>query len=146
MTEAIDSYYLLDANVLVALTNVAHVHHRQAHAWFAGIDRWATTPITESAFLRLQMNPAVVGQAIGFSAAQAALRALRSSPGHAWLPDDTTLADPVISCTSLMGHRQVTDFHLVNCAARAGARLATFDASLARALGRQANHVLVIPD
>jgi len=125
--------YLLDANVLIALTNAGHVHHGAAHRWFATISSWATTPLTETAFVRLTCNPAVVGQEIPPSVAVDALAALRAAPGHRWLPDDTTLATPVIALT-LGGYRQVTDFHLVNLAASNGAVLATFDTRLPSAL------------
>jgi hypothetical protein len=40
--------YLLDINVLLALTDPMHVHHDVAHQWFAqtGRHRWATCPLT----------------------------------------------------------------------------------------------------
>ncbi|MBD8057956.1 PIN domain-containing protein [Cellulomonas sp. JH27-2] len=125
--------YLLDANVLIALTNAGHVHHGAAHRWFATISAWATTPLTETAFVRLTCNPAVVGQDVAPTTAIGALSALRAQPGHRWLPDDTTLAAPAVTLT-LGGYRQVTDFHLVNLAASTGAVLATFDARLPAAL------------
>lgn len=57
--------YLLDVNVLIALTNPNHIHHDAAHRWLAGVvghATWATTPLTEAAFLRLMLNPAVTGR------------------------------------------------------------------------------------
>jgi toxin-antitoxin system PIN domain toxin len=138
--------HLLDANALIALANAGHVHHRSAHRWFAGVRRWATTPITETAFLRLQSNPAVTGRRITPSEARQALVAIRSQPGHTWIPDGSSLAEPVIRCDALIGHRQVTDFHLVNLAATAGAVLATFDSGIRAALlGRDQDLVVLIP-
>ena len=47
--------FLLDANVLIALIDPAHVQHDAAHAWFAahGQRSWATCPLTENAVLRI---------------------------------------------------------------------------------------------
>jgi toxin-antitoxin system PIN domain toxin len=141
-----DRLYLLDANALIALANAGHVHHGAAHRWWADVQRWATTPMTEAAFLRLQSNPAVTGRQISTSAAREALAAIRRQPGHTWIPDGTSLAEPVIRCDALIGHRQVTDFHLVNLAATAGAVLATFDAGIRAALlGPDRDLVALIP-
>ena len=129
-----DPLYLLDANALIALANAGHVHHHAAHRWFAHATRWATTPMTETAFLRLQSNPLVTGRQISPAAAREALGAMRGLPGHTWIPDGTSLAEPMIRCDALVGHRQVTVFHLVNLAATAGAVLATFDSGIRAAL------------
>ena len=47
--------YLLDVNVLIALTDPAHVQHEPAHDWFArtGQRAWATCPLTENGLLRI---------------------------------------------------------------------------------------------
>jgi toxin-antitoxin system PIN domain toxin len=129
-----DPPVLLDVNVLLAMANEHHVHHGAAHAWFTGVQRWATTPLTESAFVRLQSNPTVTGQDTSCAAALAALVAMRQHPGHVFLPDDASLAAPLIETVGLVGHRQVTDLHLVNLCAAAGCFLATFDAKIAAAL------------
>lgn len=125
---------LLDVNLLVALVNEHHVHHHFAHTWFGSVSRWATTPLTESAFLRLQSNPVVTGQDTSCAEALAALAAMRDHPGHLFVPDDASLAAPVIETAGLIGHRQVTDFHLVNLCAVHDCVLVTFDTRIAGAL------------
>jgi len=125
--------YLLDANVLVALTHAQHVHHRAADEWFSTVSSWATTPLTETALVRLLINPVVVGHVITPAQALETLRQIRILPGHRWLPDESTLTDPHITMT-LGGYRQVTDFHLVNLSAATGCVLATFDAKIQHAL------------
>jgi len=141
-----DPLYLLDTNALIALVNAGHVHHGAAHRWFADVRRWATTPMTEAGFLRLQSNPAVTGRQISPSAAREALVAMRRQPGHSWIPDGASLAEPLNRCDALIGHRQVTDFHLVNLAATAGVVLATFDAGIRAALlGPDQDYVTLIP-
>src|SRR4051794_23257537 len=110
-----DGPYLLDVNVLIALANQGHTHHLPAHRWFARVDGWATTPVTESAFVRLQSNAAVVGTAAATLPAEAvaALHQMRSLPGHRWVADDATFTRPRVSLAGMTGHKQVTDFHLV---------------------------------
>jgi toxin-antitoxin system PIN domain toxin len=127
--------YLLDANVLLALTHRQHVHHGRATAWLTKVKRWATTPLTEAALVRLLMNQTVVGVSLNAATALDVLASLRAGAGWQFLPDDSSLADPRIDLTGLMGHRQVTDLHLVNLAASHGAVLATFDSRLRSALG-----------
>jgi len=133
---------LLDVNVLVALVNEHHVHHQAAHAWFGSVSRWATTPLTESAFLRLQSNPVVTGQETSCAEALAALVAIRDHPRHVFVPDDASLAAPAIDTAGMIGHRQVTDFHLVNLCATHDWVLATFDARIAGALS-EADRALI---
>ena len=50
---------LLDVNVLVALLDAAHVHHRRAATWLgrnlgAG---WASCPLTQNGCLRILSSP-----------------------------------------------------------------------------------------
>ena len=53
---------LLDVNVLIALAWPNHAHHGAAHRWFddAGRAGWATTPFTESGFVRVSSNRAAI--------------------------------------------------------------------------------------
>jgi hypothetical protein len=54
---------LLDINVLLALAWSHHVHHDAAHGWFARETAagWATCLLTQTGFLRLSLNPQIVG-------------------------------------------------------------------------------------
>ena len=47
--------YLLDVNLLLALSDPMHIHHESAHRWFSekGQQSWATCPLTENALLRI---------------------------------------------------------------------------------------------
>jgi hypothetical protein len=59
------------------------------------------------------------------------LRRLRALPRHTFWTDDVALSDsPHVDGARLVGHRQVTDAHLVALALRHGGRLATFDRGL----------------
>ncbi len=126
--------YLLDVNVLIALAWPNHLHHARAQVWWAGVERWATTPVTESAFVRLSVNPAVVGRGVTVAEALALLRAVRSTPGHVFIPDESSLVSARVDLSRVATSRQITDAHLVNVAAGAGAVLATLDAGIAELL------------
>lgn len=43
--------YLLDGNVLLAMAIVGHVHRQRCLSWFAGIDSFATCPVSEGTLL-----------------------------------------------------------------------------------------------
>jgi toxin-antitoxin system PIN domain toxin len=79
-----EAVWLLDANLLIALTHAAHVHHREAHGWFADrSDRcFATCALTQLAFVRLSCNPRVVGAEITPAQAMQALGELTAHSGH----------------------------------------------------------------
>lgn len=123
---------LLDVNLLIALAWPNHIHHSAARRWFTS-DRnafFATCPITEAAFVRLSMNPAVVGEPASFQQATHLLDAYCEMPDHVFLPLET---DFVTTTDGLLvtGHRQVTDAYLLAVAAGNEGRLATFDAGIA---------------
>lgn len=131
MPETLD---LPDLNVLLALVHPSHVHHRPAHEWLAEAPAFATTPVTESGLVRLLMNPTVAGREITGREALTVLAGVRADVRARFLPDDTSLAEPHVGLLGLAGARQVPDWHLLNLAARHGARLVTFDRRLAASL------------
>jgi toxin-antitoxin system PIN domain toxin len=100
--------------------------------WFAanGARGWATCPITESGFVRVSSNPKVLPSPIGVESARAVLSALRAADGHRFLIDDVSITE--VDVPTMVGHRQVTDAHLLALARRQGARLVTFDAGVAK--------------
>lgn len=138
--------YLLDVNVLIALAWPTHIHHQRAQAWWTDVDAWATTPPTESAFLRLCTRSEVVGRQVGMAEARAMLGAVRATPGHVFLDDDTSLASPRFDVTRFATSGQVTDAWLVNIAASHDAVLATMDAGIESMLIEpDRRHVLLLP-
>lgn len=127
-------FLLPDVNVLVALTNPSHQHHVQARSWLSGVERFATTPITESGLVRLLLNPTVIGQSLAGEDAVRTLAALRQSRKATFIPDTSSLAEPCVDIVGLAGHQQATDFHLINLAAQHGGALVTFDRKIRHAL------------
>ncbi len=121
---------LLDVNALVALAWDSHIHHVRVREWFAAnaSQGWATCPITESGFVRVSTNPKVLPSPIGMADAQQVLACLRETDGHRFLTDDVSVVDDDVP--TIVGHRQVTDAHLLTLARRRGVRLVTFDAAI----------------
>ncbi len=125
---------LLDVNALVALAWDSHIHHAETRNWFAanGAEGWATCPLTESGFVRVSSNPAVLPSAIGVEDARRVLALLRAAGNHRFLVDDVSMSDDDVP--PLVGHRQVSGAHLLTLARRHRMRLITFDGGL-RTLG-----------
>ena len=121
---------LLDVNALVALVWDSHVHHVPMREWFGahGSAGWATCPLTESGFVRVSSNPKVLPSPIGVATAREVLATLRGTTGHRFLTDDVSITDSDVP--AIVGHRQITDAHLLSLARRNGLLLVTFDAGI----------------
>jgi predicted nucleic acid-binding protein len=78
--------YLLDVNLLVALSSQDHVHHGIVRKWFYASPtfQWAVCAFTEAGFLRNATAPRP-GQ-IAMSEATAILQALALHPGYRYQP------------------------------------------------------------
>ena len=140
---------LLDVNVLVALAWPNHVHHDAAVRWFtdpAERTGWATTPITQSGFMRVSSNRRVVHDARSPAEAALMLRKLTDLTGHEFWPDDVEIARcPEIDIDRLTGYRQITDAHLLALAVRYNGRLATFDTSITQLADDPDSVILLSP-
>jgi uncharacterized protein len=126
--------WLLDVNLLIALTHAAHVHHSEAHAWFGAVNKrhWASCALTQLAFIRLTSNPRVVGTSITPAQAMQALASMAAQPQHVYWDDSPEpLGLAPLASAALVGHRQVTDAYLLGLAALRGECLATLDRGLA---------------
>jgi uncharacterized protein len=143
------SVWLLDANLLIALTHAAHIHHTEAHAWFSAHPkrRWATCALTQLAFVRLTSNPKIVGSEITPAQAMQAVETMVAQPQHEYWPDgQEPLQMATLQSPALVGHRQVTDAYLLGLAVHHQQRLATLDrglVSFALACGLAAHAELV---
>jgi toxin-antitoxin system PIN domain toxin len=127
--------YLLDANVLIALTVEEHEHHERSTDWMAGVDRFAVCPLVEGALVRFLLR-------LGESATTAVdvLRRIRGLRSYEFWPDSISYAG--VGLDHVIGYRQVTDAYLVSLARANGAALATLDQGLARSLPE---HTLLLP-
>lgn len=118
--------FLLDANVLIALTVEEHEHHELAMDWLSGVTRVAVCPVVEGALVRFLVR---VGESV--AAASTVLGLLRRNPRCEFWPDALSYAEADL--TQVRGHRQVTDAYLLALVgSHKRARLATLDQALAR--------------
>ncbi len=139
---------LLDVNVLIALLDAGHLHHRRALAWLetnlaAG---WASCPITQNGCVRIMSQPsypnsvapALVAQRLAEAAADAS---------HAFWPDRTSLLDAGrFDWQRILGPRQVTDAYLLALAVDHGGCFVSFDQRipLEAVRGAAAEHSVVL--
>lgn len=130
--------FLADGNVLIALTVADHVHHGPATSWFAEVaPELATTPVTEGTLLRF-----LIREGLSAHAAIGVLDAMRSRSWHRFWPDDVPYEAGQLS--GVIGHRQVTDAHLVALARHNRGQVATLDRGLA-ALHPDVAHLVPTP-
>jgi toxin-antitoxin system PIN domain toxin len=127
--------FLLDANVLIALTSRTHVHAPRVEAWFRGVDRFAVCPIVQGALVRFLTR---TGEAPG--TISAVLRATAARRGYEFWPDDADYG--ALDLSRIRGHRQVTDAYLVALAAAHSGNLATLDEPLVQLYP---GHSILIP-
>ena len=138
--------YLLDVNILVALTTRSHVHHRLVREWFYASSslEWGVCAFTEAGFLRNATAPRP-GQ-ITMSEATAILKQLAQHPGYRYLPieaDWQTMCAPFF--TRLYGTKQVTDAYLLGLALRGNLVLVTTDKAIVHLAGTEhSRHVMVL--
>ncbi len=137
---------LLDVNVLVALMDADHEGHESAHAWFAdsGERGWSTCAITQNGLVRILSQPRYPN-AVPAAQAVGMLERAIAVPTHEFWPCDIGLADSVAGAR-LIGHRQITDAHLLALAVRHGGRLVTLDRAIPLALvpGAEPEHLVVL--
>ena len=139
---------LLDVNVLIALLDADHLHHRRATHWLAEHVAlgWASCAITQNGCVRIMSQP---GYPNSLPAARVAerLREATLTEHHAFVPDTPSLLDPALFDTEqLLGHRQVTDAWLLGLAVRHDLRVVTFDAAMPLRVvrGASAAHVVAL--
>ena len=139
---------LLDVNVLVALLDGGHLHHRAATDWLAAHQRagWASCPLTQNGCVRILSlanypNPQPPG------AVAARLAVALSGERHEFWPDSLSLLEPRrLVWEHVLGSRQVTDAYLLALAVQHGGRLVSFDRgiSLAAVPGAGKRHLVML--
>jgi toxin-antitoxin system PIN domain toxin len=123
---------LLDINVLIALLDVDHVHHRRARNWLlreadAG---WASCPMTQNGCLRIMSqskypNPLPTVEVIK------RLQDATATSYHEFWPDDLSILErTLVDSARIHGPKQVTDVYLLALAVRHAGRFVTFDGAV----------------
>jgi toxin-antitoxin system PIN domain toxin len=123
---------LLDVNVLIALLDADHLHHRRASDWLADnlSGGWASCAITQNGCIRIMSQPAYPN-ALPTARVAERLRAAASTAHHRFVGDALSLLDAERFDTErLLGHRAVTDAYLLGLAVQNDLRLVTFDGAI----------------
>jgi toxin-antitoxin system PIN domain toxin len=139
---------LLDVNVLIALFDAAHVHHRIAGEWLgANIGNgWASCPLTQNGCLRILSQPRYPN-AVPLAEAAARLSEATKHKAHQFWPDEISLLDTgAVHWDRVLSGTLLTDAYLLGLAVRQGGRLVTFDRAvpLAAIPGAKAEHLLLL--
>jgi toxin-antitoxin system PIN domain toxin len=126
---------LPDVNVLLALVWSNHPHHESAHDWFGreAASGWTTCLLTQTAFLRLSLNPQIVGVAIDCLTALQLLHGIVAHPHHKFVDVAPALTGSPFDelASQIVGYRQVSDATLLHQARVHGLKLVTFDRAVA---------------
>ena len=124
---------LLDVNVLIALLDADHLHHKAARQWLRDNIQtgWATCPITQNGCLRVMAQP-VYPNSLPAALVAERLREATATNHHEFWADDASLLDSsAVDWRRLIGHRQITDIYLLVLAVKRQGRFVTFDAHIA---------------
>lgn len=142
-----NSVFLLDVNVLIAMSWPAHVAHEKVQQWFGRHARaaWATCPFTQSAFVRIISNPAFSPNALTTADAFQLLESNLKHSGHKFWPDDIGVLEATRNFQSqIAGHQQVTDTYLMGLALHRKGKLATLDSRMLGLLAEKRTDVVIV--
>ena len=123
---------LLDANMLIALFDAAHIQHLAAHDWLTTnrTSGWATCPLTENACIRIMSQPSYPGRLEVEDIAGRLYRATLSKD-HVFWPDDIRLCDPAkFDHVLIPSSKHLTDLYLLALAVNHEGRLVTLDGGI----------------
>lgn len=139
---------LLDVNVLVALMDRDHIHHRSALAWWRNErdNGWASCPLTQNGFVRIMCQRKYPERTTAAKAIEQ-LRLQLGEPGHEFWPDDISIAEErFFDRSRILGPKQITDVYLLALAVKNGGRMVTFDRGvpLAAVRGAEPRNLMVM--
>jgi toxin-antitoxin system PIN domain toxin len=138
--------HLLDVNVLIALTEPEHIHHRTVMKWFntPGLD-WGMCAFSEAGFLRVSANPKVGRLTLEDGIHM--LATLANHPGDRYWTISTgwaTLAAPFQE--RVFGHQQITDAYLLGLAVKENGVLVTLDKAIKFLAGTKCSKNVLVLD
>lgn len=119
-----------DVNILLALFDTSHLHHRVAQEWLAEDRPWATCPLTENGFLRIASGTRYSGSPMSVVENGKRLREFVASHSdrHEFWPGEISLLDAALfDLSAVQGHGQLTDLYLLGLCQKRGGTLVTLD-------------------
>ena len=139
---------LLDVNVLIALLDEAHVHHRLAMDWLGTniVHGWASCPLTQIGCVRIMSQPAYPNPQPTALVAERLRTAARDRHHEFWGADVDLLAERSFAWEGILGSRVVTDAYLLALAVSHLGRFVTFDrrVPIAAVSDAEDGHLVVI--
>ncbi len=123
---------LLDINILIALLDASHVHHRLATDWLArNADAgWASSPITQNGCIRILSQPNYPNPVPAVQVAERLAEATQH-PSHQFWTDSISLLNPgCLVWDRILSSRHVTDAYLLALALQQGGCFVTLDRSI----------------
>jgi hypothetical protein len=137
--------HLLDVNVLIALTEPDHVHHKPVMKWFDTSDLdWGLCAFSEAGFLRVSTNPTIHAHSVEESTL--VLANLANHSGFRYWPITTGWAELAAPFRGrVFGHQQITDAYLLGLAVKEDGVLVTLDRAIKYIAGPEyGDHLLVL--
>jgi toxin-antitoxin system PIN domain toxin len=137
--------YLVDVNLLLALSWPGHQFHELAQTWFARNARkgWATCPMVEAGFVRVLSNPAFSARAVSPKEALDALKFNTKHSAHRFWADELPVVEALANLQPrVVGHQQITDAYLLALALHHRGKLATLDKGIGAWAGGAAVEVI----
>jgi uncharacterized protein len=139
---------LLDVNVLIALLDSAHLHHRQATNWLEQhIGRgWASCPITQNGCVRIMSHPGYPNRTSAQTVAGRLASACALDAHEFWADDVSVLKPGALDWQRLVAGRHLTDAYLLTLAVRHRGCFVTLDRNIpvAAVPGADERHLVVI--
>jgi hypothetical protein len=139
---------LLDASVLIALFDAAHLHHREAHQWFSKnrSKGWSTCPLTQNACIRIMSQPAYPGRLPVGDISRRLRQATATADHHFWQDSISLCDEKLFHYDQILTSRHLTDLYLLALAKKNSGRLVTFDQGIPvkAVTGTPEKHLLVL--
>jgi uncharacterized protein len=139
---------LLDVNVLIALLDAAHVHHKLATAWLGTNIRqgWASCPLTQIGCVRIMSQSAYPNTRPAAQVAERLRDAAADRHHEFWQAELDLFKGKAIDWSLVLTSRHVPDLYLLGLAVAKGGRFVTFDQHIPRAAvaKAEARHLVVV--
>lgn len=139
---------LLDVNVLIALLDEVHMHHRLATNWLENhIEQgWASCPITQNGCIRILSQPVYPNRLPAAQVADRLAEACRHPAHDFWADSISLLQSDNIEWNHVLGSRQVTDAYLLSLAVTYDGCFVTFDGGVPMAAvpGAETRHLVAL--
>ena len=120
---------LLDVNVLIALLDKKHVHHKMAGIWFAahGSSGWASCPLTQNGVIRIMSNTKYTNPQ-PLAEVRQKVSDMCNTPAHVFWKDDVSFLDTtVFDQNVIVKGKHITDVYLLALAVKNKGCFVTFD-------------------